>query len=416
MTDKKKRRGIKAWHVAGVILAIAVVGLSGYALWPAIVGAEESEEDRPTAERTTSNAVVDVMVVEPTDFVLRAEATGHMAPWRKAEISSQATGIVTERPFEQGQFVSAGDMLLRLEDQEQLISVAEAETELLNAQIEYAARLAGSQAASPDSTRLVRAEETFKRAQSAYQEGALTLDEYRQARREYEVAVLRSGARREEVEAVVTGLSQAEQRLERARLLASRMRVEAPISGRMADLQTEVGQRVTVGAQILTLLDDSRMKVEVSVLEGDLIGLSPGASARVRIPAVGDTTVTGRIHSINPVVDPATGTGTVTVAINNRDRTFISGVFAYVDLETDRLPGRLVVPTESVLVRQGRDLVFVIEGGRAQWTYVTTGRRSGDFVEIIEPLVAGDSVAVSGHHSLSHDARIAVGNVVEFTF
>jgi HlyD family secretion protein len=91
-------------------------------------------------------------------------------------------------------------------------------------------------------------------------------------------------------------------------------------------------------------------------------------------------------------------------------------VFAYVDLETDRLPDRLVVPTESVLVRQGRDLVFVIEGGRAQWTYVTTGRRSGDFVEIIEPLAPGDSVAVSGHHSLSHDARIAVGNVVEYAF
>jgi len=104
------------------------------------------------------------------------------------------------------------------------------------------------------------------------------------------------------------------------------------------------------------------------------------------------------------------------VAIDNRDRAFIAGVFAYVDLETDQLPDRLVVPTESVLVRQGRDLVFVVEGGRAQWTYVTTGRRSGDFVEIIEPLAPGDSVAVSGHHSLSHDARIAVGNVVEYAF
>lgn len=416
MTDNKKRRGIKAWQVAGIILALAVVGLTGYALWPALAGVEDEEENRPTAERTTSNAVVDVMVVQPTDFVLRAEATGHLAPWRKAEISSQATGIVTSRPFEQGQFVSAGDMLLQLEDQEQLISVAEAETALLNAQIEYAARLAGSQSTSPDAERLQQAEAAYEQAQKAYREGALTLEEYRQARRTYEVAVLRSGARRAEVEAVVTGLAQAEQRLERAQLLASRMRVEAPISGRVADLKTEVGQRVTMGAPVLTLLDDTRMKVEVNVLEGDLIGLAPGATARVRIPAVGDTTVTGRIHSINPVVDPSTGTGTVTVAIENRERTFIAGVFAYVDLETDRLSGRLVVPTEAVLVRQGRDLVFVIDGGRAQWTYVTTGRRSGDFVEIVEPLVPGDSVAVTGHHSLSHDARIAVGNVVEYAF
>jgi len=136
----------------------------------------------------------------------------------------------------------------------------------------------------------------------------------------------------------------------------------------------------------------------------------------VRIPAINDTLVTGRIHSINPIVDPATGTAKVTVAIDNRRREFLAGVFAYVDLETGRLPERLVIPAEAVLVRQGRDLVFVVDGGRAKWTYVTVGRRSGDFVEVLEPLAAGDSVAVTGHHSLSHDARVSVNEVMEYTF
>jgi len=416
MTEDAKPRRIKAWHVAGVILFTSMVGLSIYAVWPALTGAEEEADDRPAVERTNAQAVVDVTVVSPSDFVLRAEATGHLAPWRQAEISSQASGIVIDRPFEEGQFVREGQDLLRLKDDEQLISVAEAENELLKAQIDFAARLAGTRAASQDSSGMQMARERFAQAEQAFENGSLTEEEFNQARREYDVAVLRTGARREEVEAIVTGLSQAEQRLERARLLASRMQVKAPISGRVADLQTEVGQRVTLGMPVLSLLDDSRMKVDVRVLEGDVIGLEIGATARVRIPAINDTLVTGRIHSINPIVDPATGTAKVTVAIDNRRREFLAGVFAYVDLETGRLPERLVIPAEAVLVRQGRDLVFVVDGGRAKWTYVTVGRRSGDFVEVLEPLAAGDSVAVTGHHSLSHDARVSVNEVMEYTF
>jgi multidrug efflux pump subunit AcrA (membrane-fusion protein) len=55
---------------------------------------------------------------------------------------------------------------------------------------------------------------------------------------------------------------------------------------------------------------------------------------------------------------------------------------------------RLVVPEDAVLVRQGRDLVFVIEEGRAQWTYVNLGARSGDFVEITKGVAPGDTIAV----------------------
>ena len=194
--------------------------------------------------------------------------------------------------------------------------------------------------------------------------------------------------------------------------MLSRMQVLASIDGRIAELQTEVGQRVNTGQHILNLLDDSKMKVEVNVLESDLHGLKVGATARVRIPSMADTLVNGRIFSINPKVDPTTGTGRITVSIDNRKGELISGLFAYVELESDRIKNRLVVPSEAVLVRQGRDLVFVVDGGRAQWTYVTVGRRSGDFVEIVDLLSPGDSVAVSGHHALSHDGRVEVGNVV----
>jgi HlyD family secretion protein len=100
------------------------------------------------------------------------------------------------------------------------------------------------------------------------------------------------------------------------------------------------------------------------------------------------------------------------VQLSNPRGELISGIFAYVQLETGRLANRIVVPADAVLVRQGRDLVFLVKDSRAQWTYVTVGRRSGDLIEITDPIAPGDSVAVAGHHALSHDARVEIGDVV----
>jgi multidrug efflux pump subunit AcrA (membrane-fusion protein) len=61
-----------------------------------------------------------------------------------------------------------------------------------------------------------------------------------------------------------------------------------------------------------------------------------------------------------------------------------------------------------VLVRQGRDLVFRVNNGRAEWVYVEVGRRSGNEVEIVDGLKPGDEIAIAGHHALAHDAPVAV--------
>ena len=411
---KPRPRRIRAWHVAGVLLLFAVGILLFYAFWPVLTG-EAAEPVRVLAEPAAEAAArVEVIVVDPTDFPLRAEATGHLAPWRKAEISAEAHGLVVERPIEEGMRVAAGALLLRLDDRDAQIELQEAEAELLKARADYAvSTLADEPAPATDTTRLALARETFRKAQQAFEQGLLSKAELQEARRRFEAAEVLSGRQREAVQAVTSGLTQAEQRLERARLALSRTRITAPFGGRIADLDIEMGQRVGAGQQVFVLLDDGRMKVAVDVLEADLVRLRKGVTARVRVPALGEDPFLGTIYAINPSVDSETGTGRVTVAIPNPQGRLIAGLFAYVALETERLSGRLVVPAEAVLTRQGRDLVFCIESGRAQWIYVTAGSRSGDMVEITEGLSPGDTVAVAGHFALAHDAPVKVGVVRE---
>ena len=253
----------------------------------------------------------------------------------------------------------------------------------------------------------------LRKAEQAHDAGTLTRTELQLARRTFQSIDVLSGNRRDALQAVSSNLAQSEQGVERAKLELSRTRLVAPFSGRIADLQVEVGQHIAPGTAVLTLLEDDRMKVSVQVLEADLMHIVVGASATVVVPNFSDAVLWGSVYSINPRINPDYGFGRVTVALSNPAGRLISGLHANIALETERLPNRLVVPASAVLTRQGRDLVFKAEHGKGHWTYVFTGERSGNFVEItgagsaniVEP---GDTILVSNHDALPHDAPVEV--------
>jgi HlyD family secretion protein len=371
---------VEGWHVSVALLVLAVAGLGLYGLWPVLVGSSDTGPAAEEAEAPSSRAQVDALVVERTDFPLRTQASGHLVPWQRATIYAEADGPVVRRAVEEGDRVASGGLLARLDNQEEKIALEEARAELLKTRATFEAQYG-------DDAPAVAAADTA-----------------------------RVGSERRATQAASSGLMAARQAVERARLRLRRTRITAPFGGRVADLKVEEGQYVSQGAKVATLLRDDRMKVEVDVLEEDMVHIQKGATARVHVPALGgpsDSTahVTGRVWAVNPQVDPQTGTGRVTVAVPNPERRLVSGLYANVRLETERLADRLVVPDEAVLVRQGRELVFVIEDGQAQWTYVELGARSGDYVAIADGVQPGDTVAVDGHFALAHDAPVAVSEV-----
>ncbi len=417
MSTSDSSRSLRAWHVAAGVLLVAVGGLILYGFWPRLTGQASADDERPDTEDVASSvAQVDVITVERMDFPVRTEATGRLRPWRRASVSAERGGVVRERAVEEGQRVGAGALLVRIDDREERIELAEAEAELIEARAEYAVntRDAGIRQVA-DTSQVAELRTALREAEAAFDRGDATREEVQTLRNELELAQMRAGLDRSAVQAATYGLTQAEQRVERARLNLERTRVTAPFSGRIANLETEVGQRVASGENVAHVLDDRRMKVTVNVLEEDLVRIREGATAQIHIPALGDDDnsggmVEGTVYAINPQVEEGRGTGRVTVSIPNPDEELLSGLYATVRLETHRLSDRLVVPTDAVLVRQGRDLVFVVRNDRAQWTYVEVGTRSGDFVEITEGLQEGDTVAVDGHFALAHDAPVEAGD------
>jgi RND family efflux transporter MFP subunit len=310
---------------------------------------------------------------------IRVRAAGQAEAFRRATLAAQVDGVVRELPIRENQRVAATGPLVQLDTVEHALDVAQARADLTAAQTEYRQRVLFDDEIDDPAVR----------------------------------------AERERIARSTSGLDQAEVRMRQVELQLARTRVTAPFSGRVADLRVVEGQYVTAGTELLTMVDLDPVKVEVQVLEAQLGLLSEGRRAEVSFAAFPGELFVGAIETINPVVDPETRTGRVTVLLENADGRIKPGMYAEVLLDAEALPDRIMVPRGAILERgegRRRTMLFVYEegprGGLAKWRYVNPGRENDTHVEIlaegleqgmVEP---GEVVLVDGHHYLAHDTPI----------
>ncbi len=221
---------------------------------------------------------------------------------------------------------------------------------------------------------------------------------------------------KERLDASVTrsGLAAARVRLDRAKFERERATITAPFSGVVDRINIVPGDRLAAGAEITTIVDLEHLRIEAAVLEHDLPLIKIGGEAVITSAALAGQAFDGRVVAVLPLVDSTTRAGRAFVRTNGSG-SLRPGMYADVRLEASRLANRRLVPTRAIIERDGRPLVFVIKGGRAQWTYILPGRSNGretevlpDSVSGIIPVNPGDKVIVDGHLTLTHDAPVRV--------
>ncbi len=366
----------------------------------------------PSGSETASlgPAQVRVAAAERRTLNLLTTASGKLEAWRQLEVRSEVAGEVVEAPEKEGVLVARGGPIVGLRDDELKLRVAQAEAEWLRRQASFSVNFAlmgsGAKGAETSVQRPDRTSEAELRQR--LDAGLISQERFAEEQRRLMAESFLSGERRLEVQSAVSGVTQAQHELSLSRMLLAKARIQAPFAGRVADLKVTPGQIVEKGQLLLTLLDDSRMRAEVEVLEADLVRLRVGSAAKVVVPALGRT-FAGRIHSINPRIEPEFGMGRVVVEVANPLSTLICGLYATVELESRRLENQVVIPESALLVRQGREVVFRVRSGIAEWTYVTVEERSGTEAAV-SGLESGDLVVVDGHQSLAHGVPVEVAS------
>ena len=155
------------------------------------------------------------------------------------------------------------------------------------------------------------------------------------------------------------------------------------------------------------ILDDRSFEVLFPVLESEIPRLKVGQKISMRT-FVNDTLFyEGNIIEINPVVDEH-GLVMVKGKVPNRDKRLIQGMNVKVFIK-DQVPDCLIVPKESVVLRNNRQVVFTYKEGKAMWNYIQTVLENSTSYSIIrdaQEIFAGDTVITVGNLNLAHEAEV----------
>lgn len=382
--------------LAGVVLLSSAAGImyrragasSAHANKPgdAVDSLASTADPEPSASSDIYIPVEGDVVIQDT-LILTVSAAGQVAPWRQAVITAQVAGQVTAVSVRENTAAGSGTSLVAIDPSEYELALQEAQASLRTAEAQY------------------RETTLFD---ERITDPAVRADRQKAARAK-------------------SGLDRAEVAVAKAKLELSRSHVRAPFAGRVANVKVQPGQWVRPGDELMTIVELSRVKVEVQVLEGQLAFLAPGRSARVHFAAFPDESFVGRIETINPIVDENTRSARVVVSVANPQGRLLPGMYARVSLDARRFADRVLVPRSAILERDRRKMLFVFEPneegstrGFAKWRYVTTGLENDSVVEIVasddtEKVSAGEIVLTAGHHTLVHDARVRVTEKADTT-
>lgn len=306
-------------------------------------------------------SVVETAPVEQGAIAREVELSGVVEPIRTVSVNSQLATTARAVLAEEGDRVAPGTVLARLED-------AELTLELESAR----AALEAAKAA-------------FERADRLREREVITLPEYERDR---------------------TALAAAEAAVRRLETRIGYATVRSPIAGVVTAKHVEAGDVVAAQTPLFAVADISTLVVPIGVSELDVGRLASGDVVEVRLDALPDRPVAGRIRRIFPAADPATRLVPVEIALE-RGSLARPGYLARVDLRLEERQDVAIVPAGAILTGVGgEESAFVVEDGKAFRRPVETGLVSKGRVEVVSGLRPGEVVVVSGGSSLREGAAV----------
>ena len=308
--------------------------------------------------------LVKTVKLEKSTFYHELISNGKIFSSKKAVVPFKLNGIISGINIQNGQKVKAGDLLAIIED------------------FEY-------------KTQLTRAQQGLEKAEINFKDDLLsnftTTDTTGLSHAKIKISRIRSG-----LNDAITVLAVAEYNF-------NNTRVYAPLSGIVANLEAKQWNPSQNYKNLCTIFFDEIMEVQFNIIESEYSFLSKNMPVGI-IPFVADSTrMSGTISNINPQVDE-NGMIKITAEFRNNGK-LIDGMNVKVVIRKP-VPNRLVVPKEALVIRQGKDVIFVRQDSLAIWKYITVEFENSTSLSIKEGLEPGDLVIIRGNVNLAHETIV----------
>jgi len=324
-------------------------------------GKDADKDDKDKEEEGPQAVPVEVAELGrgPIESVLKSTAT--LEAESAVEVFSEAARRVRELRVEEGDHVRKGDVLVRLQDDEQRNALAKVQNELAKAEREY------------------------RRQERLYAENLISEEQFNNAT--FELEQLR------------IALADAEREL-------SYTEVRAPIAGTVTSRLVNVGDHVNLGQHLFDIVDFDSLVARIYVPEKHLPELRPGQRARVSARATGGREYAGVVDRIAPVVDARSGTVKVTIDVGG-EPGLMPGMYVDVDLITATRDDAILVPKRAVVYDNDQMFVFRLgDERRVERVLLEPLLSDKEHVEPAGNLAEGDRIVVAGQAGLKDGALV----------
>jgi RND family efflux transporter MFP subunit len=344
-----------------------------------------------------------VQNVYPSQGLTLLNASGYVVADRKSAVASKLTGRLVYLGVEEGSRVKEGQVIARLESRD---AAAARDRALQNVAV---ARYNLEQARAELDNAIL----DYERKKTLAATGTI-------ARSAFDTAEARYKTAKASVEALSAAGRATQAALEEANVLLDYTNIRAPFDAVVLTKNADIGDIVTplaatadAKAAVVTIADMGSLLVEVDVSESNIAQVRVEQPCEIRLDAFPDTRFPGRVHMILPTADRSKASITVKVAFLEREPRVLPEMSAKVAFLSravgagEQAPVR-AVPAAGVGTRDGKEVVFLIQGDQVREVPVELGRRLGEMVELREGPAVGSRIAASPVDRLKDGARVSI--------
>lgn len=317
----------------------------------------------PALAQQPQGLPVEAVTVQAQPLQRTLQVVGSLTAGESVMIRPEVAGRIAALPFEEGQPVKAGDVLVRLDDSEERARLASAEAQLSLSQANHKR---AQTLAKRDNVSQAALEEAFARMK--IDEAALAV----------------------------------------ARTALDKSVVRAPFAGSVGLRRVSPGAYVQAGQDIVNLESLNPLKVDFRVPELFSGDLRRGQAVRLSVDAMPGRSFDGEVLAVDPQVDVAGRSVLLRARVPNPDGTLRPGMFARVTLVLEVAPEALMVPEQALVPRGQTQMVVKVVDGKATYVPVKIGHRAAGMVQVTEGLTAGETVVTAGQMKLRPDAPVTV--------
>ena len=325
----------------------------------------QDEKDGPSAKGGkphSAPSLVSVFVVEPQVLDNNLFATGTMLANESVDLRPEISGKVTGLYFKEGEPVSKGKLLVKLNDAD-----LQAQFQKINAEIKVSEDKLGR----------------------------------------YKQLLNIQGVSREEFDVAVNQVQSLKADAEVLKVQISRTNITAPFDGILGLRNISEGSYITPAQVVTTIQQLNPIKIDFSIPERYASLIKTGST--INFTTEGSSTkYPGTVFAFEPGIDVATRSLKIRARALNQGNKLRPGAFAKIELVLDKYENAIMIPTQAIIPILKGQQVFVCRKGKAEAVPVELGLRNEKMVQVLSGLNKGDSLVVTGVMGLRPGAELKI--------